>query len=249
MTHNQIDFQRLQEEKRSNRAKETETAYHNRVTEAETERHQRADESIRSTTNLINAQHYAFSDTTTRDHYERMDSESIRHNLNTEAIETHKAESQRISAYAQMSQADSASRQAAAREVEVASNSRRNTVLNALSDAQTALAQSQQTLAETQTRTEWARADQLSAQTQTEKSQANWYDTQSKWKSVEAAGSLLRGVGAVLNPLSNVLSDVMKASKASKGVIDNEQNTQNFTERFWQTVDQWPTDEEGMYVN
>lgn len=66
MTKNQIEFGKLQEQKRTNLENERILEEHNRLTRAETERRNRADEAIREMMNVINAQHYSRSDAEAR---------------------------------------------------------------------------------------------------------------------------------------------------------------------------------------
>lgn len=93
MTHNQIEWQKHLESKRSNLAVETETNRHNVVTENETKRHNVADEGIRSEANAINRQHFERSDAEVARSNRAKENiqyanlyESARHNRSTEAL-------------------------------------------------------------------------------------------------------------------------------------------------------------------
>lgn len=96
MTHNQIEYQKLEEDRRHNAATEFETRRnnvavlgetnrHNLVYEQETGRHNRADEAIRSESNQINKAHFERSDFENSRHNQATETETNRHNLVTES--------------------------------------------------------------------------------------------------------------------------------------------------------------------
>lgn len=152
MTHNQIDYARLQEESRAHRATEfetnrnnvvmaTETNRHNMVTEQETNRHNvstenetnrhnLASESNDQQRNIINQQHYERMDAETRRHQLQTEQEEHRSNVATEAIRKEanainweNATSQRIQAAASATQASAAMRNASTNAAQIVINS------------------------------------------------------------------------------------------------------------------------------
>lgn len=82
MTKNQIDYQRLEEER-----------YHNRMVEQETARTNKANEEIKAQSNVINAEHYMRSDTETARSNQAREAETQRHNYQTEQIDWFNARS------------------------------------------------------------------------------------------------------------------------------------------------------------
>lgn len=115
MTHNQIEYAKLQETKRSNLVTEGETNRHNIVTENETNRHNLATESNETQKNIIN-----------QAHYERLDTETARHNAAQEAIAQQDSVSKRLSA-----QADATNASTRQYEAEIARQNSITNVINA----------------------------------------------------------------------------------------------------------------------
>ena len=84
MTHNQIEYAKLKEDKRHNQ--EAELNARNVLTE--TNRHNLALEGLQKDANAINANHYAAMDAENARHNAAVESETNRHNIEQESIQT-----------------------------------------------------------------------------------------------------------------------------------------------------------------
>lgn len=82
MTKNQIDYQKLEEER-----------YHNRMVEQETARTNKANEEIKAQSNVINAAHYSTMDAETSRSNRAHEAETMRHNQQAEQIDWFNAKS------------------------------------------------------------------------------------------------------------------------------------------------------------
>lgn len=83
MTHNQIDYAKLQEDKRHN----VEVESNNRNVLAENTRHNKAVEQIQHEANIINQSHYARMDAENARHNQSVEAETNRHNIAMEGIQ------------------------------------------------------------------------------------------------------------------------------------------------------------------
>lgn len=83
MTHNQIDYAKLQEDKRHNQ----EVELNARNVLAENVRHNSETERIQSETNVINSNHYANMDAESARHNQEVEAETNRHNIVMEGIQ------------------------------------------------------------------------------------------------------------------------------------------------------------------
>ena len=83
MTHNQIDYAKLQEDKRHNQ----EVELNARNVLAENSRHNKETERIQSEANVINSNHYANMDAESIRHNQQVEAETNRHNMAMEGIQ------------------------------------------------------------------------------------------------------------------------------------------------------------------
>lgn len=83
MTHNQIDYAKLQEDKRHNQ----EVELNARNVLAENVRHNKEAERIQNEANIINSNHYANMDAENARHNQQVEAETNRHNIAMEGIQ------------------------------------------------------------------------------------------------------------------------------------------------------------------
>lgn len=95
MTHNQIEYWKLKETARSNKAQERETNRSNLAREFETERSNRANEALKAEGNVINQLHFERADAETARSNRARENEQARSNLAQEALKAESNQNER----------------------------------------------------------------------------------------------------------------------------------------------------------
>lgn len=184
-----------------------------------------------------------------------MDSETNRANLVKEQQNAQDVISRRISANANALQARVAAANynvnamnAETNRINAATSRNRANYQNKESESNVQRNQQQQKLLQMQTISEDSRRRNLEANTMASESQSKWYDTQSRYKGYEAWGSLLRGVGSVLNPIANITGDVIQSktrisnsatssNQNKKGDLSYEEKQRQQSEEWWERME------------